>query len=78
MYEAPSLRHFVVTDPNARNAATGADLAVAAIAIAEGRVLATDNIGHLLEIHDVIPLPGLFNPLDGEWHVWPTAGPSPP
>lgn len=71
MYEMPSLRHFVATDPNAKNPATGADLAVAAIAIAEGGTVVTDNVGHFLQIHDEFPLPGLFNPLDSEWHVRP-------
>ncbi|MDT8312739.1 MULTISPECIES: PIN domain-containing protein [Roseomonas] len=71
MYETPSLRDFTVADPQAKNAATGADLAVAAIAIAEGGVVVTDNVAHFVRIHNEFQLPGLFNPLDGEWHVRP-------
>ena len=74
MYETPSLRHFIVTDPTAKDAATGADLAIAAIAIAAGGVVATSNVGHFLEVHNAFPLPGLFNPVDSQWHVSPTGG----
>jgi predicted nucleic acid-binding protein len=43
MYETPALRHFVVTDPKAKDPATGSDLAIAAIAIAEKATVATNN-----------------------------------
>jgi hypothetical protein len=56
---------------------SGADLSIAAIAIAGGAVIATDDIGHFLRIHDEFPLPGLFNPIKGEWHVGPTVRPEP-
>lgn len=71
MYETPSLRHFIVTDPAAKDAATGADLAIAAIAIAAGGVVVTNNVRHFLQIHNAFPLPGLFDPLNDEWHVQP-------
>lgn len=75
MYEHPALRHFIVTDPQAREQATGADLAIAAIAIAVNATVATHNVGHFLQINAVFPLPGLFDPLDQTWHVRPTGAP---
>jgi hypothetical protein len=77
MYETPSLRHFIITDPTAKKVATAADLAVAAIAIAEGAVVVTDNVSDFLQIHGEFPLPGLFNPLDGGWHIQPREVPTP-
>ncbi|HUB15400.1 MAG TPA: hypothetical protein VMB34_25850 [Acetobacteraceae bacterium] len=77
MYMTPRLRSFVITDPTARKPASGADLAIAAIATTEGAVVATAGIDHFLRIHAEFPLPGLFNPVSGEWHVEPTLGPGP-
>jgi hypothetical protein len=74
MYETPALRHFIITDPAAKAQATGADLAIAAIAIAAEAVLATVNTRHFLQIHQAFSLPGLFNPASGEWAVEPLGG----
>ena len=71
MYETPALRHFVITDPNAREQATGADLAIAAIAIAHAASIATRNVRHFLQINACFPLPGLFDPVAQAWHVRP-------
>lgn len=71
MYATPGLRHFVVTDPNAREQATGADLSIAAIAIATGSVVASGNVRHFRQINEVFPLAGLFNPFDQTWPVAP-------
>jgi predicted nucleic acid-binding protein len=71
MHETPALRHFITTDPNAREQANGADLAIAAISITAGCVVVTENTRHLLQIDKAFPLPGLFNPIDQTWHVEP-------
>jgi predicted nucleic acid-binding protein len=71
MHETPALRHFITTDPNAREQATGADLAIAAISITAGCVVVSENTRHLLQIDKAFPLPGLFNPIDRTWHVEP-------
>ena len=71
MYETPELRHFLATDPRAREPATGEDLAIAAIAIAGAYPIATRNIRHFLQIHAHFSLPGLFDPFDGLWHISP-------
>ena len=71
MLETPDLRHFVAGDPRAKEQATGADLSIACIAIAAGRVVASGNTRHFSQINDRFPLPGLFNPFDQTWHVSP-------
>ena len=42
-------------------------------AIAEKATVATNNIGHFLQINDVFPLFGLFDPINQTWHVQPAA-----
>jgi hypothetical protein len=71
MYETPGLRDFVITDPNAAEQATGADLSIAAIAITTGSVIASGNTRHFCQINDRFRLPGLFNPFDQTWPVMP-------
>ena len=71
MYEGPSLRHFIITDPKAKDQATGADLAIAAIAITAGATVATNNVEHFLQIHAAFPLHGLLDPTSQIWHVAP-------
>jgi toxin FitB len=72
MHETASLRNFVVADPRQRKNRTPADLAIAAIAIAEGAIIATGNHDHFEQIHEMFPLPGLYNPFKATWVVQPT------
>jgi hypothetical protein len=69
----PPLRRFLVTSPAARQAKTGADLAIAAIAISRQAVVASNNVADFLAIQRHFPLP-LLNPFTGEWLV-PAVGP---
>lgn len=69
MYETPELRNFLVHPSGARKSKTGADLAIAAIAIAHGAVIATNNDRDYLAIDRHFPLPGLFNPLTETWRI---------
>lgn len=69
MIETPSLRGFLASPPNARKPKTGADLAIAAIAIAQGGSIVTGDVGDYLAIHRAFPLPGLYDPFAGLWHV---------
>jgi predicted nucleic acid-binding protein len=71
MHETPSLRNFVVPDPKQKKKKTPADLAIAAIAIAEGATVATGNQAHFEEIHEAFPLPGIYNPFKDIWSVTP-------
>jgi len=71
MHEAPRLRNFVVPDPKQKKLKTPADLAIAAIAVAEGAIVATGNQAHFEEIHASFPLRGLYNPFKDVWSVTP-------
>jgi predicted nucleic acid-binding protein len=71
MIETPSLRAFLASPPNARKPKTGADLAIAAIAITRGFIVVTGNIGDFSRIHGAFPLPGLYDPFQDAWHVRP-------
>ena len=74
MWAMPSLNNFIVNDPRSRKVRTGADLAIAATAIAQGMAVASGNTRDFLEIHAVFPLPGLFNPFAGHWAIDPLPG----
>jgi predicted nucleic acid-binding protein len=69
MHEAPSLRNFVMPDRKQKKPRTAADLAIAAIAIAEGAVVATGNTSHFAEIHRRFPLPGVYDPFQNLWVI---------
>jgi hypothetical protein len=70
MCMTPALRNFVVFDPRAvRLNTTAADLAIAAIAIAQGAVVATGNVSHFAAIHPCFPLPGLYDPFNDAWAI---------
>jgi predicted nucleic acid-binding protein len=69
MYATAALRIFLAARPGARQAKTGADLAIAAIAISRDAAVATNNVDDFLAIQRHFALPGLFNPFTGEWHV---------
>lgn len=71
MRETPALRSFLVHEPGAKKTKTGADLAIAAIAIAGQAAIATNNDSDFLTIDRYFPLPGLFNPFAGKWLVEP-------
>jgi hypothetical protein len=74
MHETPALRNFVVPDVKQKRRRTAADLAIAAIAITEGAVVATGNHDHFENINDSFPLTGIFNPFEDAWIRKPEAG----
>jgi predicted nucleic acid-binding protein len=49
----------------------GQDLCIAAIAISLSAVVVTMNVRDFLIIHETFPLPGVFDPSTGIWHVSP-------
>ncbi|MFZ0550368.1 MAG: hypothetical protein WAM21_06135, partial [Steroidobacteraceae bacterium] len=71
MYETPPLRNFLVNDPGAKTSKTGADLAIASIAISQDAIVATGNGSDFLLIHEHFPLPGLYDPFEDKWLVKP-------
>ena len=44
---------------------------VASVAIAHDAVIMTCNARDFMRVHELFPLPGLFDPLRREWHVRP-------
>lgn len=79
MLETPALRVFSDNRPNAKKPKTGADLAIAAVAIAHDCTVVTADADLFIQIHRHFPLPGLYDPFRDEWHVPPrtAAGPAP-
>ena len=71
MNETPALRNFLVHDPGTKKTKTGADLAIASIAIAHKAVVTTGNGSDFLVIHQHFPLRGLYDPFQGKWLVEP-------
>jgi toxin FitB len=69
MWATPSLTNFIVNDPRSRKTKSGADLVIAATAIAMDLVMVTGNVDDFLAINVAFPLPGLLNPFDGHWAV---------
>ncbi|MGH8227003.1 MAG: PIN domain-containing protein [Steroidobacteraceae bacterium] len=72
MYETPPLRNFLANDPGAKKPKTGADLAIASIAIAHSAIVATGNGSDFLLIHRYFPLRGLYDPFEDKWLVQPS------
>ena len=71
MNETPPLRNFLAQDPGAKKTKTGADLAIASIAIAHNAVVTTGNGSDFLLIHQYFPLHGVYDPFEGKWLVKP-------
>jgi predicted nucleic acid-binding protein len=71
MNETPALWNFLVQDPETKKTKTGADLAIASIAIAHHAVVATGNGSDFLVINRHFHLPGLYDPFHGKWLIEP-------
>jgi toxin FitB len=69
MNETPALRNFLRLPPDTKKTKTGADLAIAALAIVHQAVVTTVNTDDFLLIHQYFPLPGLYNPFQDKWLV---------
>jgi predicted nucleic acid-binding protein len=67
--ETPALRNFLLPPPDTKKTKTGADLAIAALAIVHQAVVTTANSDDFLLIHQYFPLPGLYNPFQDKWSV---------
>src|SRR6202043_938563 len=73
MNETPPLRNFLLQDPVSKKTKTGADFAIASIAIAHNAMVATGNCSDFLVINEHFNLPGFYDPFEGEWLVTPPA-----
>ena len=69
MWATPSLNNFIANDPRSMKAKSGADLAIAATAIARDMIVVTANVADFLAISALFPLPGLFNPFASTWAI---------
>jgi predicted nucleic acid-binding protein len=81
MAATPALRHFFLTeDRRNKNGDTikldrirlGGDAMLAALSISHQIPIATMNVRDFLYIHNLFPLPGLYNPKDDVWAVEPS------
>lgn len=69
MFATPALRNFIVADPRALRAKSGADLMIAATAIVHEAAVATNNAADFVAIHRHFALPGVYKPFTDEWAV---------
>lgn len=69
MWAARPLRDLFRSDPRSPEISNGADLAIAATAIAQEMVMVTGNIADFQRIHALFPLPGLYDPFQAFWFV---------
>jgi len=69
MYEHAALQNLLQPSPGSKQPKTGADLAIAAIAISAGAVIVSNNERDFLAIHQHFPLPALYNPFENRWLV---------
>jgi toxin FitB len=74
MNETPPLRNFLLQGPASKKIKTGADLAIASIAIDHSAMVATGNGSDFLAINQHFQLPGLYDPFEGKWLVKPGDG----
>jgi predicted nucleic acid-binding protein len=71
MWSTRSLNNFIANDPRSSKVKNGADLVIAAIAIARGMTIVSADTSDFLQIDAVFPLPGLFDPFEHKWIVGP-------
>jgi predicted nucleic acid-binding protein len=71
MLTTPDLYEFVLFDPRSKKQRTGADLMIAAMAIASGAALVTRDMADFGRISRHFPLPGLINPFDSDGMMAP-------
>lgn len=63
------LRHLYVPNPKQKKEKLGHDLLFAALSITHEMPIASFNVKDFMLIDRYFPLPGVFHPLEGEWHV---------
>ncbi len=65
------LRPLWTVESGAKHNRLGHDLMVASVAIAHGAAIMTANTRDYLRVHDLFPLPGVYDPLRQKWCVRP-------
>lgn len=71
MTTIPCLRHMWTVQRKQKSNRLGHDLMIASVAIAFGAPIISCNVKDYLAIDRQFPLPGLYQPLEGVWHVLP-------
>ncbi|MCK8780808.1 PIN domain-containing protein [Rhizobium sp. NTR19] len=71
MTSTPDLRSMWTVQRGAKHNRLGHDLMVASVAIAHGAPLLTANTKDYRRIHELFPLPGVYDPLRRKWDVRP-------
>lgn len=69
MRETPALHDLILVNSRSKKSIPGADLMIAAIAIASGAAIATHNIRHFMRINEHFELPGLYDPFETKWYA---------
>lgn len=70
----PRLSSFWLSSSTQPKMKFGCDAEIAATAIVHGLPIASTDINDFQRIHGSFPLPGLYSPLTGRWHVDPPDG----
>lgn len=71
MTAVPALRSMWTAQRGAKRNRLGHDLMIASVALAYDAPIITANIRDYLRINDWFPLPGLYQPLEGKWYIYP-------
>ncbi len=73
----PRLKNLFVANARAQRPRAGQDLHIAAVALVHRVAIATMNVKDFTLIDRFYPLPGIYNPMEDQWHVRmePLAGP---
>lgn len=71
MTSLPCLKQMWTIQKDQRSSRMGHDLMVAAVAIAHRLPIMSANVPDYLRINEHFPLPGLYHPLQAQWHLRP-------
>lgn len=74
MTEVPGLGHFWIDPGDAPKMRFGCDPQIAATAIVHQIPIASTDVSDFMKIHRHFPLPGLYCPIGGRWHIPPPDG----
>ncbi|MBB4274096.1 type II toxin-antitoxin system VapC family toxin [Rhizobium mongolense] len=74
MTTVPELSNFWLDRSKEPKLRFGCDPEIAATAIVHRLPIASTDVGDFMKIHQHFPLPGLYCPIGGRWHVPPPEG----
>ncbi|QKW98464.1 type II toxin-antitoxin system VapC family toxin [Agrobacterium sp. CGMCC 11546] len=71
MTSVPALRHMWTVQRGQKSNRLGHDLMISAVAIVHRTPILTANVDDFVEINEHFPLPGVYHPMEGQWHIEP-------